>query len=666
MIAESEEDAIHLSEQGRDTSYADTEAAFNYLRGALDWFEDNTVSIERARAYNRLARTFVNVAEYDSAAHYYQLSSSTAFNIQDYKSAISMQDNFIMSCLLPRGKFKPALDIALKVKEMTRDSEDPEIKFLANRLLIDVYWDLDEFKEEFLKITIETEELAYETDDSSNIETALFFLASAYGRNDKRELSIEVYRRVAKILLKRKDYHVSATFNNMATQFRYLGQMDSAIANYQRGLEYSILEGRPDGIAASKLRLGQTYGGLGEFDKSLALCLEAFQILQDDGIVRRQEQCTECIYLSYQNLGHKEKAFDYVLLDIALRDSLLSRGEQQELKLIQSEFHGELDAMKDSLDFAYTHSLNEAKIEQQKNRSYFLYAGLGVTIIFAFFILNRFRITRKQKGIIEEQKSEVELAHEELTEKNQEILDSITYAKRIQSAILPQASIFNEHLPNSFVLYEPKDIVAGDFYWMEKRGDELLFAAADCTGHGVPGAMVSVVCNNGLNRSVREHGLTDPGKILDKTREIIIGEFEKSEEEVKDGMDIALCSLFGSTLKYAGANNPIWIIRKDATEIEETKADKQPIGKYLNPVPYTTQTILLNPGDTFYIFTDGYVDQFGGEKGEKFKASNLKELLLSIQDQGMESQKSLLKDSLIAWKGSLEQVDDVCMIGVRV
>jgi serine phosphatase RsbU (regulator of sigma subunit) len=176
--------------------------------------------------------------------------------------------------------------------------------------------------------------------------------------------------------------------------------------------------------------------------------------------------------------------------------------------------------------------------------------------------------------------------------------------------------------------------------------------------------MVSVVCNNGLNRSVREYGLTDPAQILDKTREIVISEFEKSEDEVKDGMDIALCSIEDMTLKYAGAHNPLWIIRKG--EVLETKADKQPIGKFDKLLPYTTHAFDLEKGDRIYIFSDGFVDQFGGEKGKKFKPRAFRNLLLSIQDKTMEEQRLLIDDAFEAWKDRFEQVDDVCVIGVSV
>jgi serine phosphatase RsbU (regulator of sigma subunit) len=298
-------------------------------------------------------------------------------------------------------------------------------------------------------------------------------------------------------------------------------------------------------------------------------------------------------------------------------------------------------------------------IQTKNKQTIALMVFLLFAIGFSVFIVRSFIQKKRDAEIISVQKLEVE-------EKNKEILDSITYAKRIQSAILPPDKLVKEYLEQSFILYKPKDIVAGDFYWMEHKDGFVLFAAADCTGHGVPGAMVSVVCNNGLNRSVREHGLSEPGKILDKTREIVVEEFEKSEEDVMDGMDIALCALKGKTLKYAGAHNPLWIIRKGSDVIEEIKACKQPIGKYQEPTPYPTHEINLKEGDTIFIFSDGYADQFGGEKGKKLKTTNFKRLLLSIRKESMAKQKELIDSAFEDWKGNLEQLDDVCVIGVRV
>lgn len=268
-------------------------------------------------------------------------------------------------------------------------------------------------------------------------------------------------------------------------------------------------------------------------------------------------------------------------------------------------------------------------------------------------------INKEYEGIIVSQKEKLEV-------KNKEVTDSITYARRIQAAILPSQELFNQQLHDSFILYKPKDIVAGDFYWMETINGEVLFAAADCTGHGVPGAMVSVICYNALNRSVRENNQTDPAKILDSATAIVTSEFEKSDEEVKDGMDISLCALNlkRRELKWAGANNPLWLMRNG--EFLEWKADKQPVGKHSVTKPFTVHSIQLQPNDVLYIFTDGYYDQFGGEKGKKFKASRLKQLIQNIHRKPMNDQCAELERTFDEWKGKLEQVDDVCIIGVRI
>jgi serine phosphatase RsbU (regulator of sigma subunit) len=293
----------------------------------------------------------------------------------------------------------------------------------------------------------------------------------------------------------------------------------------------------------------------------------------------------------------------------------------------------------------------------------YLYLGLQMAFLLSMSMILGSRFAAQFRKV-EYLQAETLQQKEEIEVKNNEILSSIEYAERIQRAILPPSKSIEEALPDSFVFYQPKDIVAGDFYWLEQKDGKVLVAAADCTGHGVPGAMVSVICNNGLNRAVREHGLTDPGQILDKAREIVVKEFEKSEEDVKDGMDIALCSLEGKTLKYAGAYNPLWLIRNG--ELTEYKADKRPIGKIENPAPFTTHTVELESGDSIYMFSDGFCDQFGGAKGKKYKSANFKRFLLSIQDNDMSTQRELVQKEFDKWRGSEEQVDDVCVIGVRI
>lgn len=287
-------------------------------------------------------------------------------------------------------------------------------------------------------------------------------------------------------------------------------------------------------------------------------------------------------------------------------------------------------------------------------------------------------LTREQNIVLEKQVAE---RTEELQEKNKEIIDSINYAKRIQDAILPPSSLLKTHVAKAFVLYLPKDIVAGDFYWLEPTKTGVLIAAADCTGHGVPGAMVSVVCHNALNRSVREFGLAAPGQILDQTAIIVDETFEKSQEDIKDGMDISLSSINFETRKisWAGANNPLWIISKNELDtlgessysagemrLYEIKGDKQPIGKYPNRTSYITHELSLSEGDLIYMFTDGFPDQFGGEHGKKYKSKNFKTFLTSICREPIEVQRQLLESEFTTWRGKHEQIDDVCVIGLRI
>ncbi|MBI1837434.1 MAG: SpoIIE family protein phosphatase [Flavobacteriia bacterium] len=276
------------------------------------------------------------------------------------------------------------------------------------------------------------------------------------------------------------------------------------------------------------------------------------------------------------------------------------------------------------------------------------------------------RLKRNLEKIVSERTLELKKVIIKVNKQKSEITESIHYAKRIQKAILPPQKLIESYFNDFFVYYQPKDIVAGDFYWLEKINNEIIFSVADCTGHGVSGAMVSIVCHNALNRAICEFQLLEPSKILNKVKELVVATFEKSEEQVLDGMDIALCSLDTKTriLKYAGANNPLYIIRQG--ELLEIKADKQPIGKYELNTSFTAHEFQLEKGDSIYIFSDGFPDQFGGEKGKKYKYKAFKELLIRIQLYPMKEQEMLLRKEFLSWKGKLDQLDDVTIIGITV
>lgn len=308
--------------------------------------------------------------------------------------------------------------------------------------------------------------------------------------------------------------------------------------------------------------------------------------------------------------------------------------------------------------------------------AFLLYAVCLIFVLFGVVQLSTQRVKRQNQRLeeivqertkeIAEQNHQLEKQKEEITLKTMDILDSIHYAKRIQNTILPTEARLHEMFDDYFVFYRPKDIVSGDFYWAREVQGKYIFASVDCTGHGVPGALVSIVGNNGLLRAVNEFRLTAPNDILDKLREIVISAFRADENmDVKDGMDIALCSIdkAESKLYYSGANNECVIIRNG--EIIELKPDKQPIGQFVHAQPFTLQSFDLIPGDCIYLYTDGYVDQFGGDKMKKFKSKPFRNMLSEIADKSMKDQYQIIQSTFDNWKAEVDQVDDVCVFGVK-
>lgn len=270
--------------------------------------------------------------------------------------------------------------------------------------------------------------------------------------------------------------------------------------------------------------------------------------------------------------------------------------------------------------------------------------------------------------LVDERTKELKVRNEEITIKNREITDNVNYAKRIQTAILPDLNKVYDAFNDSFVLYLPKDIVSGDFYSFFQTDNSVILIAADCTGHGVTGAFLSVVGSSLFTQIINEKKITEPGLILDALHEQMIATLNQRNTDSTDGMDVSICSFESNTklLKYAGANRPLWIIRKG--ELMIFNPNKFPVGglQINHEENFQSHEIQMEENDAFYIFTDGYADQFGGENGKKLMTKKFKEILLSIQHLDMKEQKKYLGNHLEKWKGEHEQVDDVLVIGVRV
>ena len=304
-----------------------------------------------------------------------------------------------------------------------------------------------------------------------------------------------------------------------------------------------------------------------------------------------------------------------------------------------------------------------------------------VAIFSVFLIRTRFNLIKKEviaRFSLKESHEELSLKKEIIEEKNKEITDSIQYAKRIQQALITPEEVLKKNVPNSFVFFQPKDIVSGDFYWMEqlsttKENEEnerlCVCSVSDCTGHGVPGAFMSLIGIKILNQSIKEKEINSPAEALDFVNNQVFNTINKHSDEnniVRDGMDAVLFAINFNTLvlSFAGANNSLYIVRNK--ELIEIKGDKQPIGSYANQNKFTNVQFQLQKGDMVYASTDGYPDQFGGVDGKKLKTKQFKEKLVEYSDLSVEDQKKSLQEYFNYWKGDLEQLDDICVLGVKI
>ncbi|TND08373.1 MAG: protein serine/threonine phosphatase [Bacteroidetes bacterium] len=459
---------------------------------------------------------------------------------------------------------------------------------------------------------------------------------------------------------------IMTSYNNIGNVFFSQEKYTEAQASYQEVLKLSEELEDVMGIISATANIGNTYFKLKKYTEANACYEKSLALAKETGSKEDILQAYISMTVVDSLRGNYQSAFSNYKQYVIYRDSLFNEEKASDIVRMQMTYDSDKKEAMLKADQEKERAVAEERDRRQMLVIWIGAAGLLLVIVFAIFMYNRFRVTREQKLVIEAQKKETDRQKLVIEEKNKDITDSIRYAQRLQQAILPPEKLWMQQLPQSFIFYKPKDIVAGDFYFMEATGDLVFFAAADCTGHGVPGAMVSVVCSNALNGAVKEFGLLEPGKILDKVTQLVLETFRKSENEVKDGMDISFCCLDKrtNTLTWAGANNPLWYLQ--AGEMLELKADKQPIGSFENPQPFTTHTVRLNPGDLVYIFTDGYADQFGGPDGKKFKYKPMKELLMSMSGQEPYRQHALLAETFDKWKGNLEQVDDVLVIGIRI
>lgn len=558
---------------------------------------------------------------------------------------------------------------------------------------------------------------------------ALSNIASIFSALDLYDRALEYERRSlqAEIVAGNK-VGEGISYSAIATTYRDLNQPDSAEFYFRKAINIFKEEGQEvflpssyykyasmKGTSLSKLergkmleeayfidktagnRNGMVLGLLGiadyQFndlsrDSLTALLDRAIQLISTYDLTHHLERFNKISSKTSARFGDYKEAYSYLQEYIRLRKISDKQKKNREILTAEVKYEVQLKSHQDSLKIAESYALKRAK-DQKKiadQRSWISLGVLGGIVLLgslSFFIYAN-RKKRRLNDFLSEKNSVIKNQKDIVDEKNQSISSSIAYAQRLQSAILPKRTEIEEHFPESFLIFKPKDLVSGDFYWFEKYDGRIYIAAADCTGHGVPGAMVSVVCSNALSRVLKEFGITEPSKILGRTRELVIETFGRSDEQVEDGMDISLCSIDVKTgnVIFAGANNPLWVVRSNEHKQEaidadrrleaethhllEFKGDKQPVGPYPRMKDFTDREIHCFKGDILYLFSDGFSDQFGGQDGKKFMSARLKKELLKRCQVELHQQEAQIDAMYENWRINHEQVDDVCMIAIKL
>jgi tetratricopeptide (TPR) repeat protein len=523
--------------------------------------------------------------------------------------------------------------------------------------------------------------ISLESNKKKEISANYNFIGIIYTLTGKYKEAIDSYH---KLLIISKEIGnkqgEASSYANMSMVYFYMGKLNLAIENTEKAIKIHEKEGDKENLLSTYSNLGALSIQAKKYDKAAIALQKAMKYIGGTN----DKELIRSVYDNFSDLYEKQndfhKAFEYVELNSAMKDTIYSESNNRQANELTSQYESETKELA-IINLEKDKALSEEKLASEKNFKIYL-------LIFSLFIASFAFVL--YRGNVQKRKANIALsfAYEEIESKNKDISDSINYSKRIQDASLAPKELKYKLFPDAFVLFKPKDIVSGDFYWYAEKDGKRLIASCDCTGHGVPGALMSMIGNNILNQIVNEKGITSPDEILNRLHKEVRKALKQEELGAsKDGMDIALICFNSETeIEYAGAHRPLWIINKidngeliidNETSLQlqtkkhqlvEIKPDKFSIGGHQSETErkFTNHKILLSKGDCIYIFSDGFVDQFGGNEGRKFMSKRFKDLLLADYSTPMLEQENKLINTFETWKGSREQVDDLLVIGIRI
>jgi serine phosphatase RsbU (regulator of sigma subunit)/Tfp pilus assembly protein PilF len=655
----------------KETGNSDPQRSEDYARKAMELAVALQDKTGLGDAYNCLGRVSFFKGDYSTAIDHYMKSFIYRQEINDTVGMANSLSN-IGVMYRKMNDFDKALQYYMQALELKEKlGRKSEVLNVLNNIGGLYYYQRNAAKA--LEYYNRTLVLATELQDSGLIAATYNNLSLI--NDDKMEYEVALEQALVSLEIRRRLFDLqgeAAATNNVGRIYEHMGETRKALNYYEQALKLLVELGDLPGKANTLYNMGSIYvkhkeypRAISLFDTSLALAKTFRQRLQ--------------IRDNYHGLAHAwhyagsaDKSFDYFRKFIDMNDSIFNEESLEKISEMEVKYQSDRKARENEM-LRHENELKDLKQENEHKKRIVItwasVAGLLVALFVVFLLLNRNKIRKKANEKLIHSRNEILRQKRIVEEKNKEITDSINYARLIQKAILPDGGELQKFFADSFVFFKPKDIVSGDFYWLAETARYYFYATVDCTGHGVPGGFMSMLGNSMLNEVVIEKGIVEPGVVLDTLRTKIIASLKQTGEtsRSKDGMDMVLCrvSKDKKELVYAAANNPLWVIRNGS--FTEYPASKQPVGISADGgQPFSQHIISLGRGDTIFTFTDGYADQFGGPKGKKFKYKQLRDLLLEGASGTMQQQKERLYNTFEQWRGPLEQVDDVLIIGIRL
>jgi serine phosphatase RsbU (regulator of sigma subunit) len=570
------------------------------------------------------------------------------------------------------GDYKTAMDYYIQAQRLFEKNKWMNVEYGHLMHFIGSVFKRQGFKDKALNYYEKELILAKEIKNKSLEAEALYLCAGMYGSSGDLDKELE-YELKALALYKAEgnDRSVALMLGNISVNYSDRGDYKRAIANCEEALEIYKASGEFEKESWVYRALGDYYSKLGQHQKALdylKLAMQTAMKVETKQLLNRAE-ITESMAFAYSKTGDYKSAFDFILKHRVLNDSIHNQSNAEYLHNLETQYQTEKKEKEIALLNADKKIQEEALLRKEAQSKTLIIVCVLVLIVAGVSIF-AFINKRKTSKILTKQVSEINYQNAIIKEKNKDITDSIQYAKRLQEAVFPEVDKLNNYFAEAFVLFRPKDIVSGDFYWFDEVNNKTILIVGDCTGHGVPGAFMSILGHNLLNQIILEDEITDPSEILRILDKNVTNALNKktSKKEYNDGMDIAICVVDKEkkSLSFAGANRPLVIKRGD--ELLELKPNKFAVGGIEDDrcKLFGKHELKVKDNDILYLFSDGYYDQFGGPSGKKFKYKKLVDSITAIASLPLNEQKNILSNTFENWRGSLEQLDDVCVIGVKI